>query len=284
MLRSKFLLFVLSFVTMSVYVYGKTRVAIKQALDKKYIKAKALCTGGLELDYTVHNLTGDSLIIVIPPGWRFNSNAGKNDYQDILITRQELLVLKGNENKKFHITGFCCEAHKGGPVEGAPYTLGNLADSSLTMLARYLNEHPMDRNTQQYAVWAISDKEETANITAKNDSMAALLRNFVATLKGEPLPWFTLLKRATVSNFGTVSSQPLRFKADINYAISETTYSYCYITDSKGNLVSEIFGKWLLPQNNEYPANFNVAGFKKGEYKLILDNKKDTLFEKSFKI
>jgi len=284
MFRTLFQLAILWLVLQSLGLQAKTRVSIKQAFEKKYISAKALCTGGLELDYTVTNLLHDTLIVVIPPGWRFNSDAGKNDYQDILVTRQELLVLNANEKKKFHLKGFCCEASKSGPIEGVPYTLGNLADSSLTLLARYLSQHPIDENTQQYAVWAISDKEETANITARNDSMASLLRNFVATIKGEPLPWFTLLKRANVSHFGTVSNHPLRFKADINYVIQEITYSYCYILDDKGNVVSEIFGKWLLPQNNEYQASFNVAGLKKGDYKLILDNKKDTLFEKTFKI
>lgn len=263
---------------------GKTKVSIRQAFEKRYISAKAICNGGLELNYTVSNLLNDSLVVVIPPGWRFNSDAGKNDYQDILVTKQELLVLKANEKKRFLIRGFCCEATKSGPVSGAPYTLGTLADTSLTLLARYLYQHPIDENTQQNAVWAISDKEETANITAPNDSLASLLRNFVATVKGEPLPWYTLLKRANVTSFGTVNNHPVRFKADINYSVGETTYSYCYIIDSKGNVVSEIFGKWLLPQNNDYHANFSVAGLKKGEYTLVLNNKKATLFEKTFKI
>src|ERR1700752_4403537 len=260
MYRLKFYLFGLLSLSVYLNLHGKTQVFIKQALERKYITAKAICNGGLELNYTVNNLLQDSLVVVIPPGWRFNSDAGKNDYQDILVTRQELLVLKGNEKKKFQIKGFCCEASKSGPVSGAPYTLGNMADSSLTFLARYLNRYPIDENTQQNAVWAISDNEETAHISAPNDSIASLLRNYVASLKGEPLPWYTLLKRANVTSFGTVNNHPVRFKADFNYTISETMYSYCYIIDSKGNVVSEIFGQWLLPQNNDYHANFNVAG------------------------
>jgi hypothetical protein len=133
-------------------------------------------------------------------------------------------------------------------------------------------------------VWAISDGKETANITSNNDSIAALLRTFVATIKGEPLPWYTLLKRAKITNTGEVSDHPVRFKANITYQVPETCYSYCYIIDSKGQKVSEIFGKWLLPQNTDYNANFNVAGLKKGEYKLVLEGKNTPLFEKTFKI
>ena len=265
-------------------INAKTLASLQKAFDKKYITAKAVCKGGLELDYSVTNLLKDSLVVIIPAGWRFNSNAGKNDYQDILITQDQLLVLKPKQTKLFDVKGYCCEATKSGPIKGVPYTLGKMADSSLVLLARYLNTHKTDANTEQYSVWAISDGKETANITSSNDSIAALLRTFVATVKGEPLPWYTLLKRARVSSSGHVSDNPIRFKADINYKVPETCYSYCYIVDANGQKVSEIFGKWLLPENTNYNANFNVAGLKKGEYKLILEGKNQSLFEKSFKI
>ena len=149
---------------------SKTRVSLQKAFDKKYITAKAICKGGLELDYSVTNLLKDSLLITIPAGWRFNSNAGKNDYQDILLAHEEFLTLRPKETKKFDIKGYCCEATKGGPQSGVPYTLGKMADSSLVTLARYLNCHKIDKNTEQYSVWAISDNKETANITSNNDS------------------------------------------------------------------------------------------------------------------
>jgi hypothetical protein len=265
-------------------LYSKTRVSLQKAFDKKYITAKAICKGGLELDYSISNLLKDSLMIFIPAGWRFNSDAGKNDYQDILVAHEQILVLGPKQSKKFDLNGYCCEATKSGPQKGVPYTLGKMADSNLVSLARYLNEHKIDSNTEQYSVWAISDGKETAHITSNNDSIAALLRTFVATVKGEPLPWYTLLKRAKITNAGDVQDHPVRFKADINYGITEACYSYCYILDSKGQKVSEIFGTWLFPENNAYTASFNVAGWKKGEYKLVLQGKNTALFEKLFKI
>lgn len=263
---------------------AKMVVSLQKALEKRYINAAPVCAGGLELNYTVSNLLNDSLYVKIPAGWRFNSNDVKNDYQDILMTRQEVLAMKPKETKRFNIKGYCCEAGKAGPKAGVPYTAGKMADSSLVFLARYLQANPTDQNTQQYAVWAVSDLMPTANITHKNDSMAAVLRKFVALIKNEPLPWYTLLKRAAVGTYGDVQDHPIRFKANVPYAISKECYSYCYIVDDKGNTVSEIFGKWLLPQENEYQASFNVANLKKGEYKLILESKQDSLFAKSFKI
>jgi hypothetical protein len=265
-------------------VSAKTKVSLKQAFEKKLISAKSICAGGLELNYSITNLIKDSLCITIPAGWRFNSDAGKNDYQDILITHDEILVLRSKEVKTFDIKGFCCEATKGGPQKGAKYTLGKMADNSLVALAQYLKDHPVDQNTQQYSVWAISDNKETANITSGNDSIATLVRSFVANVKGEPQPWYTLLKKSNVSQTGAIYDFPIRFKANITYSVAKTCYSYCYIIDEKGNTVSEIFGKWLQPENYDYKADFNVRGFKKGDYTLVLKNDKSALFEKSFSI
>lgn len=264
--------------------YGRTVVDVQKALDRKYISADALCSGGLQLDYRVSNLLNDSLYVTIPAGWRFNSDGGKSDYQDILMTHREILALKPKETKHFNMKGFCCEATKFGPKAGVPYTSGKMADSSLVLLARYLNSNPIDQNTQQYAVWAISDQKETANITHKNDSLAGMLRAFVSGLKGEPLPWYTLLKKAVVTAYGDVNDYPVHFRANIPYAIARECYAYCYIVDDKGNTVSAIFGKWLLPQGSSYTASFNVANLKKGEYRLILESKEASLFEKSFRI
>ena len=284
-MKIKHLLFtLLCSLIISATTNGKTKVSIQKAFDKKYISAKAICKGGLELDYLVTNLLKDSIIIIIPAGWRFNSNAGKNDYQDILITHEEFLTLRPKQTKLFDIKGYCCEATKGGPQKGAPYTLGKMADSSLVSLARYLNTHKIDSNTEQYSVWAISDGKETANITNHNDSIASLLRTFVSGIKGEPLPWYTLLKRARISNLGNVSDLPIKFKATIPVSINEPCYSYCYIIDSTGLKVSEIFGKWLQPENLDYDASFNVVGLKKGDYKLVLVGKDTPIFEKVFRI
>lgn len=262
----------------------KNTVTLKTALEKKLISAKATCKGGLNLNYHVQNLTKDSLKIVIPVGWRFNSNDPKNDYQDILVTKPEIFVLKTKETKNINIKGYCCELSKMGPQKGAAYTLGKLADSNLVQLARYLYTHPSDQNTEQHAVWAISDKEETANITNPNDSIAEIIRKFVAILKDEPLPWYTLLKKAYVTQMGTVYNLPVKFKADINVPVTKTCYTYCYIINSKGEKISEIFGKWLHPEKTDYDAMFKLAGFKKGEYTLVVETEGNKLFEREFKI
>ena len=263
---------------------AKTKISLGQAIERKIILAKSICAGGLEINYNITNLIKDSLVILVPAGWRFNSDAGKTDYQDILTTQPAVFVLGSKQTKTFDIKGFCCEYTKGGPIKGAKYTLGKLADSNLVSLARFLSSHPIDLNTQQYSVWSISDNKETANITCSNDSIASVLRSFVARIKGEPQPWYTLLKKSNISTLGSINDLPIRFKAKIDYVVNKTCYASCYIIDDKGNQVSEIFSQWFYPENTTYQANFNVAGLQKGNYKLVLQNKTNSFFEKSFKI
>jgi hypothetical protein len=264
---------------------GKTLASVQKALDKKIITAKALCGGGLTVSYAVTNLSKDSVTLMLPAGWRFNSNAGKTDYQDILVAHDQLLVLRPKESRAFGIRGYCCEADRACPVKGAPYTVGKMADSSLVKIALFLNAHPADENTEQYAVWSVSNNRPTAEITSGDDSLASLIRTFVAALKHEALPWFTLLKKAQTSSGGQVQEYPVKLKATLSYEAREPGYSYFYVLDSNGIKVGQIIGQWLVPAaKNEYRVNLDLKDFKKGSYKLVLETKASKLIEKEFTI
>ncbi len=264
----------------------KKIINLQNAFDKHIITAKAICTGGLELDYLITNLSNDSLSILLPVGWRFNSNAQKNNYQDVFVTENQLFTLKAKQQKCYHLVGFCCEAHQAGPIKNVPYTNGKLADTNLVLLARYLNKKQFDYNTQQQAIWAISDNEATANITSNNDTVAQNLRQFVALLKNEPLPWYTLQKRARVSVYGDVINKPIQFTANIGIpsAVSNVCYAYCFIVDENNKIVSRIVGQWIGPMDDGLKTNFKIDDLKNGTYKLVLETNKSPIFEKAFKI
>lgn len=267
------------------FTYGKSTLSIQKALEKKWVKTQVVCRGGLSVNYKVISFSKDSLVIVVPAGWRMNSNAGEHDYQDILVTHDQMMVLRPKETKTFEIIGYCCEADKSGPIKGVPYTQGKMADTNLVKLALYLNAHPNDHNTEQYAVWAISNNKPTANITNSNDSLALTLRNFVAGIKREPLPWFTLLKKAYISPTGEVTEYPVKLVSTLHYDLSHTEYSYFYILDSHGNKTGIMIEQWLVPDGkNEYPVNLDLRQFKKGAYKMVLATKENKLVEKEFEI
>lgn len=263
---------------------GKVLVSVQRALDKKIITAKAVCAGGLSVNYNVSNLSKDSICLMLPAGWRFNSDAGKNDYQDILVAHDQLLTLRPKENKTFRIEGYCCEATKHGPFKGIPYTTGRLADTGLAKIATFLNAHPADKNVEQYAVWAVSDNKPAAQITGHHDSIAMIVREFVAAMKHEQLPWYTLLKRVYIGSDGVVQEYPVKLKATLDYAVSATEYSYFYVLDENGRKVGQIKEQWLVPDGRAYPVSLDVKSFAPGSYKLVLETKDAKLVEKQFDI
>jgi hypothetical protein len=263
-------------------LHAKTVIGIDQAIEKKMIRTEVTCKGGLCVDYKIKNQTNDSLKLIVPAGWRMNSV--KEEYQDILVTQEQIFALGKGQQRTFEIKGFCCEASNSGPVKGLKYEQGKMADKNLVLVAMYLNAAKMDENTQQYAVWAVSNNKPTANIVGGNDSLTQELRHFVAKVKGEPVPWFTLQKRVKINSYGDIQEYPMQLKASVNYAVDKTCYAYFYVLDSLGHKVANITGQWLQPGNHDYAVNVNVRGLKKGKYKIVLAAENSEFINKEFEI
>lgn len=263
-------------------IQAKTVVTIDKALEKKMIHTEVVCKGGLVVDYKIKNLINDSLKIIVPAGWRMNSV--KEEYQDILVTHEQILALSKQQQKTFEIKGYCCEADHAGPGKGLKYEPGKLAAPNLVLVATYLNATKMDENTEQYAVWAVSNNKPTANIVSKNDSLTQDLRHFVAKVKGEPIPWYTLQKRVRIASNGDINEHPLQLKAMVNYYTDKEVYAYFYVIDSLGKKVASITGQWLQPGNHNYDVNLNVRTLQKGKYKIVLAAENTEYINKEFEI
>jgi len=211
-------------------------------------------------------------------------NSVKEEYQDILVTQEQILAMGKRQEKTFEVNGYCCEADHSGPSKGLKYELGKLAAPNLVLVATYLNATKMDENTQQYAVWAVSNNKPTANIVGKNDSLTQDLRHFVAKVKGEPIPWYTLQKRVRINSYGDINEHPLQLKATVNYNVDKTVYAYFFVLDSLGNKVAKITGQWLNPGNHDYEVNVDVRSLQKGKYKIVLADEKTRFIDKEFEI
>jgi hypothetical protein len=278
--HTKQLTFLLS--TITLFSEAKLLISLQKALNDHVITADVTCKGGLCVDYKIKNHTDDSLTVMVPAGWRMNSV--HEQFQDILVTRDMILAMGKQEKKSFEIKGYCCEATHSGPIKGETYEPGKIASPALLKIAEYLNTNPIDENTQQYAVWAVSDNKPTNNITTSNDSIATLLRHFVAGVKGEPIPWYTLMKKVYVSPLGTISEYPIRLKANVNYSVGKTCYAWFFVTDSLGRKVGQIDGQWLQPGSHEYAVNINLKEFKKGKYKMKLAGEGEEFISRDFEI
>jgi len=126
---------------------------------------------------------------VIPSGWRFGSQ--DSTLQDLLVVGEQVLALAPNGRGTVTCSAFCCEASMGGPGKGSAFNQGALADSALVKLARHLAAANYDEETMQQAVWAVSDGNTISGIDAGDAAATNALRQFVSTLTGRPVPWYT---------------------------------------------------------------------------------------------
>ncbi len=262
------------------------QLSLQNALDKKLVSAKVHSLGGYQgycIKMEVKNLSPDSLIILVEAGRRLNSIDEKN--QDILVVREQFVMLKKYEDKYIDVKGYCCQANNHSPNAGAKYDVSVLADKTLVLLAHYLNVNTFANEVEQNAIWAISDNKNTANVTAANDTLILPLRNLVATIKGEPIPWYTFATKTVNYLGGRMQTFPTVLRGKLNFNNGKECYTTLHILNDKGLEVGNIIKQWTLVGNNQtYNLNMPVAGLANGKYTIELKNDEGELVKKEFKI
>lgn len=263
-----------------------TKLNLQKAIDLKLVKAKAQSLGGYQgycMNMNLKNLTGDSLLVVVEPGRRLNSLDDKN--QDILIIKEEVIMLGNFQDKWFKVKGYCCQASNHAPSQSAKYDINKLGDSSLVTLARYLNLSTFDSHVEQQAIWALSDKKPTANIASKDDSLLLPLRQLVANIKGEPVPWYTIISRTFVYQTGVMQNYPQLLRGKLNYSNDKDCFVTLYILDKNGTPVCQLKSEWLKAcASKDYNLNVPIKGLAKGKYTIGLKTGEKELTKKEFEI
>jgi hypothetical protein len=261
-------------------------LTLQKALDNALVTAQARSLGGYQdkcMEMNIKNLTKDSLIVIVEAGRRLNSLDDKD--QDILIIKQEIIMLGKQQDKWFVVTGYCCQNHNHSPEKMGKYDVNTLADSSLVILARYLDGKNFDHHAMQQAIWAISDKESTGKIASKTDTALTPLRELVATLKGEPLPWFSIASTTYEFSNGRMQNFAIWLRGKIEYNSNEDNYVTLHVLNSKREEVGQIVKMWSGVGKKSYDLSMSVAGFPKGKYTVeIVNGNKKELVKKEFEI
>lgn len=259
---------------------------LQKAIDLKVVQAKTTGLGGYQgfcINMELKNISKDSLFVVIEAGRRLNSIDDR--YQDILIVKEQIVQLKTNETKNVKVKGYCCQASNSSPSAGTKYDINKIADTKLMLLARYLSSKNFDSQAEQRAIWAVSNNHQTASITSNNDSLLLPLRQFVATLKDEPLPWYTIVSNIHVYPSGNISITPLYLKGNLEYSNDKADFVTMIITNEKGIPVCLTKTQWLNACTKEnYNLNLPVKGLEKGKYTIVLKTDEKELMQKEFEI
>lgn len=279
-------IFILCLVTSLSLTASHRKLSLQKAMEFRLVRAKAQSLGGYQgycMNLNLASLSPDSLIVLVEAGRRFNSVDDQN--QDILVVKEELILLGKFENKWTAVKGYCCQANNHSPAQNAKYDINTLADSGLVTLARYLSVSKFDSHVEQQAIWAISDKKPTANITDRKDSLALPLRKLVAGLKGEPVPWYTIISKTFVYSSGAMENFPQLLRGKLNYANDKDNYVTLFILDKTGKEVCLLKSQWLkATTNEEYDLNVPVKGLAKGKYVIGLRTAEKELAKREFEI
>ncbi len=262
------------------------RVSLKNALHLNLVTCEAKSLGAYQgycMNMRLKNLSNDSVIILLEAGIKLNSMDDK--YQDILVTKEEIIALKRNEEKLFKLKGYCCQASNCAPSLNAKYSFSESVDSNLVKLATFLNTHHFEQGAEQHAIWAISNKHLTANITSVNDTTALLLKQMVSNLKNEKLPWYQIVTNTYVYKSGRMEILPICLKGQLNYSCEVEDYVTLSIKNKKGLPVCFIISQWLRQGTNQkYDLNIPLKGLSKGEYTIELKTLNKELVRQEFEI
>lgn len=259
-------------------------LSLQAALNARLVQVRGTSLGGHTgycMRLSVKNLGKDSLIVDIEPGRRLNSLEDRN--QDILIVKAERMALRVAEEKVVNVRGYCCQSNRCSPKDQAAYAANVLADSSLVMLATFLNANVFDESAEQQAVWAISDHLPVASIP---DYAATLpLIKFVAALRREPMPLYNVVTSTHVYSNGLIAVAPQVLKITLTYAVSKDSYGTLRILDNKGLPVCFVRSEWLMatPQK-DYALEIPVRGLQSGKYTIELTTSDQLLATKEFEL
>lgn len=262
------------------------KLNLQKAIDLKIVKAQAKSLGGYQgfcIKMEIKNLSNDSIIIVVEAGRRLNSIDDMN--QDILITHEEIIALRKFENKYFDVKGYCCQASNHSPSAGSKYDVNKMADANLVLVAQYLNSCNLETNTEQQAIWALSDNKPTANVASTNDTLLLPLKQLVANLKGEKLPWYSIITNTYLFASGRMDTYPLYLRGKLNYSNDKLDYASLYVFNEKGLPVCQIKSEWLTPcVGKDYNLNIPIKGLAKGKYTIELKTPEKQLAKQEFEI
>ena len=134
----------------------------------------------------IQNLKNTSVLVRIDNGLELKAN--DSSYQNMIITKEELIVLNPLEKKTFELYGMCTEPSDKAPDGKTTYSSGKLASAGLCEVTQLIQKSKYFDIIGQNAVWATISKSNLEDITGFDSTEARQLQKLVSKITGKPLP------------------------------------------------------------------------------------------------
>jgi hypothetical protein len=264
--------------------------AVKQGLVKVKVNGKGGHSGECVI-LEIQNLKKKDLKLMVEAGRRLNSS--DEGEQDLLVVRDQNLIVQAGAKKKINMDGFCCQLSNRSPGLGSGFTLGTLADEKLVKLAQYINGKSLPEDVIQEAVWCISDKENPSNISVEEDAEAnaelqkkvSELRKFTCALMGVEDKWYSTPQKRIETPERQIQSNPVEIYGAIKYVVKTKAVINSELQDENHKTIFSMPGKNTM-EKGEWDYNFHLKldGFAKGTYHVILKAGTVQIMDREFTI
>ncbi len=260
-------------------------ISIQDAVDAGSIKLKIHGNGrgysGYCIDMEISNSLHDSGYYLLESGRRLDSK--DSNTQDILVVKENHIPLAAGEKKHISIFGFCCQLHHHAPKDTSTYSVGNMADPSLVMLAKFLDGSQYPISPMQHAIWVLSDNNQLASVTPDKDEDINDLIDMLAKIKNIEVPWYRIYydKADTAHVF---SGNHNRVTGKLSYFLSNNGVVNISIYTTKGQFVKTIKEGAANPDTYTYPMALDVRGWSKGQYLVRVTQDDKRILEKKFEL
>jgi hypothetical protein len=180
--------------------------------------------------------------------------------------------------------GYCCEAHMHSPGYGSAYSVSFMENRLFIQLAEVISENTFPSSAEQNAVWVISNGHSIASVTDEDPSKVQLLRETLAKIKNEELPWYNITYEK--DSLLVFSGRHSKVTGQIDYYIKNNSIVSITIKNKNGATLRK-----LAPDSPHNPGNFtyfldlDVKGWPKGDYSVCIVEDHSTLnMEKTFSL
>ena len=261
-----------------------TEISIEEAVKRNLVSANFYSLSGHNgncIEAVVLNNQAQEIAVFFEPGRIIDSQ--DNKLQNIILTKKVQLKIPANQKKIAQLFGFCCQLNNASPKHKSIYHLGKMADSSLVFLTQFLSKNNFDNQTQQNAIWCISDNNSLESIPQKFDSCSNALIELCAKLRNTPLPNNCFIYLDVPNRM--FSDIKYYYKTKINYTKKRNSKLLIAVYDSLGNTIKVIADNNFSNQKeNDFKLCFSVYNWKKGKYYLRILEGNNKEFERVFEI
>jgi len=216
------------------------------------------------LSLQLKNNRSDTVFVRVEAGRRLD-NPVETD-QDILLVREEKIVLPPFAGTKRMLFGFCCQASNDAPKQDTTFGIGTMVGGNLEWLAGFIDHKKYDPSTIQQAVWVFSDNHQLASVIAGKDPLIKELRTAMAKKTNIVLPWYDVQYKILDSI--PFSGQHTRVTGEIELTSASAGFLSINIRNEAGMLMYTVTEDENALYGSTYtvPLNIPVEHWGKGRY------------------